>query len=128
MKKAYSWMTALMLLSFVTVGVFLPLAPDTIPVHYDISGNIDRWGNKYEFLLFPFLTVVMGVFLGCVARYEGKKGRTDNEKVVAGMGVWVMVLFNAIWAFFLWKALDAAALSAVNGWVSRAFICCCLRS
>ena len=115
MKKVYGWMTALMLLSFVTVGIFLTLAPDTIPAHYDLSGNIDRWGSKYEYLLFPFLTVVMGVFLAWVARYEGKKGRTDNEKVVAGMGVWVMVLFNAIWAFFLWKALDTAELSAGNG-------------
>ena len=115
MKKAYGWMTGLMLLSFVTVGVFLTLAPDTIPAHYDLSGNIDRWGSKYEYLLFPFLTILMGVFLACVARQEGKKGRVDNEKVVVGVGIWVMVLFNAIWAFFLWKALDAAELSAANG-------------
>ena len=33
MKKAYKWMIGLMLLSVVILGIFLTLAPDTIPVH-----------------------------------------------------------------------------------------------
>lgn len=114
MKKAYRWITGLILLSFVTVGVFLTMAPDVIPAHYDFAGNIDRWGSKYEFLLFPAVTALMGGFLAFVARFEGKKGREMNEKVVTILGIWVLLLFNAIWLFFMWKAVQGTVLS--NGW------------
>lgn len=111
MKKIYKWMIGLTLLSFVTAGFFLTLAPDTVAVHFNASGEIDRWGSKYEFLLFPFFNTVMCVFMGLVARYEGKKGRDTNETVVAGVGIWVQVLFNAIWLFFFWKTLEGTDLT-----------------
>lgn len=111
MKKAYQWMIGLMLLSVVTVGVFLTLAPDTIPVHYNAAGEIDRWGSKYEFLVFLFLTAFMGIFMALVGRHEGKKGDATNETVVLGVGIWVLVLFNAIWLFFFWKTLSGTDLT-----------------
>ncbi len=111
MKKTYGWMVGLTLLSFVTVGVFLSIAPDQIPVHYNAAGEIDRWGSKYEHLLFPFFTTLMGAFMGFMARFEGKKGRDMNAKVVAILGIWVLILFNAMWLFFNWKALQGTNLS-----------------
>lgn len=111
MKKSYKWMIGLTLLSFVMTGIFLTLAPDTIPVHYNAAGEIDRWGSKYEFLLLPLLTLVMGLFMGLVARHEGKKGENTNALVVAGVGVWSLVLFNAIWLFFFWKTLAGTDLN-----------------
>lgn len=111
MKKAYGWMIALTLLSFVTVGIFLTLAPDTVAVHYNAAGEIDRWGSKYEFLLFPFFSSVMGIFMGFLARHEGRQGREENAKVVVGTGIWVLVLFNGLWLFFLWKGLKGAGLT-----------------
>lgn len=111
MKKTYKWMIGLTLLSFVTTGIFLTLAPDTIAVHFNASGEIDRWGSQYEFLLFPFFNTVMCVFMGLVALYEGKKGRDTNETVVVGVGIWVQVLFNALWLFFFWKTLSGTDLT-----------------
>lgn len=110
MKKTYKWMIGLMLLSVAAAGIFLTLAPDTIPVHYNAAGEIDRWGSKYEFLLLPFFSVVMGVFMSLVARREGKQGRQDNETVVAVVGIWSLVLFNALWLFFFWKSLAGTDL------------------
>ena len=111
MRKSYRWMMGLTLLSFVMTGIFLTLAQDTIPVHYNAAGEIDRWGSKYEFLLFPILTLVMGLFMGLVARHEGKKGENTNALVAAGVGVWSLVLFNAIWLFFFWKTLAGTDLN-----------------
>ena len=114
MKRSYKWMTALTLLAFVMVGLFLTVAPDTLPVHYNARGEIDGWGSKYTYLLFPALTAFMGVFMGFVARYEGKQGREDNANVVAGMGVFVLVLFDALWAFFLVKGLKGTDLNVCS--------------
>jgi uncharacterized membrane protein len=104
-------MTGLTLLAFVMVGLFLTVAPDTLPVHYNARGEIDGWGSKYTYLLFPALTAFMGAFMGLVARYEGKQGRQDNANVVAGTGVFVLVLFDALWAFFLVKGLKGTDLN-----------------
>ena len=52
------------------ISAFLPLAvtliwlqflPDRVPLHYDASGNIDRWGSKWENLLLPGVVLLMGV-------------------------------------------------------------------
>ena len=108
MKKAYRWILALVLLSFVIAGVFLALAPEQIPVHYNASGQINRWGSKYEYLVMPVLTAVFAGFMAWVAGYERKKDRESNERVVAGMTVWVLILFNVLWLFFMVKAVKIA--------------------
>lgn len=108
MKKAYRWILALVLLSFVIARVFLALAPEQIPVHYNASGQIDRWGSKYEYLVMPVLTAVFAGFMAWVAGYERKKDRESNERVVAGMTVWVLILFNVLWLFFMVKAVKIA--------------------
>lgn len=106
MKKICGWTIGLIVLGFVLTGIFLTIAPDQIPVHYNIQGQVDRWGSKYEFLILPFLNMVSGLLLTPLARYEGKKGRDMNEKVVGILNIWMLVVFNAMWAFFMWKAVD----------------------
>lgn len=106
MKKAYKWIIALIVIGFVIVGLFFSMAPDQIPVHYDINGQIDRWGSKYEFILFPLINLLFGGFMAWLARREQKQGRDMNEQVVTGMTVCVLVFFNLLWLFFMWKAID----------------------
>lgn len=106
MKKAYKWIIALVVIGFVIVGLFFSMAPAQIPVHYDINGQIDRWGSKYEFILLPIINLLFGGFMAWLARREQKQGREMNEQVVAGMTVCVLVFFNLLWLFFMWKAID----------------------
>lgn len=108
MKKTYLWILALVLLSFVSAGIFLALAPEEIPAHYNVHGQIDRWGSKYEYLIMPALTALFAALMVWVSRYEGKKSRESNARVVAGMTVWVLLLFNAMWIFFMMQALKTA--------------------
>lgn len=106
MKKAYKWTIALVLLGFVLAGIFLTMAPDRIPAHYNIRGEVDRWGSKYEFLIMPFINLVFGIFMVWLGHREGKQGRDMNERIVAITNNWVLILFNAMWLFFMWKAVD----------------------
>lgn len=105
MKKMYGWTITLVLLSFAAVGIFLSVAPDQIPVHYNIQGEIDRWGSKYEYVSMPFCSLISGAFLALIARWEGKKGRVMNEKVVGILNIWVLILFNILWIVFMWRAV-----------------------
>ena len=106
MKKLYGWLIALILLSFVMAGVFLTLAPDRIPAHYDISGNIDRWGSKYEYLIMPCCTALMGAFLMGMAHREMKMGRDTNARTVGVVGIVVLIQFDLMWAVFMGKAIN----------------------
>lgn len=108
MKKWNNWILGLVLLSFVAAGIFLSLAPDQIPVHYNAHGQIDRWGSKYEYLVMPIMTAIFAAFMVFVARYEGKKGRAENEKVISVVTLLVLLMFNAMWIFFMVQAMDTA--------------------
>lgn len=106
MKKYYVWIGALILLCFALTGLFLTLAPDQIPAHYNAQGEVDRWGSKYEYLIFSGIDLIFGALMLLTARYEGKKGRGSNEKIVGIVTVWVLLMFNALWIFFMAKAID----------------------
>ena len=112
MKKAYKWTISLVLLGFVLAGVFLTLAPDEIPAHFNLRGEVDRWGSKYEFLIMPFINLLFGVFMVWLARREGKAGRDMNERIVGVMNNWILILFNGLWLLFMWKAVDMENLGS----------------
>lgn len=106
MKKAYKLTVALILLGFILAGIFLTMAPDRIPAHYNIRGEVDRWGSKYEFLIMPFINLIFGIFMAWLAHREGKQGRDVNERVVAIMNHFILIIFNVMWLLFMWKAVD----------------------
>ena len=97
MKKTYTWILILVLLGFVLAGLFFTVSPDQIPAHYNIRGEIDRWGSKYEYIVFPIINFVFGIFMAWIAKREGKQGREMNERVVASMTVMILILFNILW-------------------------------
>ena len=47
------------LLPLVITAAVLPFMPESVPMHYDINGNIDRMGSRYELLLMPLLIIVI---------------------------------------------------------------------
>ena len=93
--------------------VTLRFMPDTIPVHYDFSGNIDRWGSKYEALIFPVLIIVM-ILIWTIAifKYRSKASKAEDEKTSASaktnanvlgiIGIAITVIFTVMHGFLLY--------------------------
>ena len=48
-------------LPLIASALLLPLMPRQIPAHYNLSGQIDRWGSPLELLLLPLLTLAAGL-------------------------------------------------------------------
>ena len=48
MKKLNKIMLALSILPTLLTSVFLFFMNDTVPMHYNASGAVDRYGSKYE--------------------------------------------------------------------------------
>ena len=99
-KRIILWI--LMLLPLAATAIALFYLPDQVPAHYGFSGKVDRWGSKYETLVFPILSVLTGLFLLAMARVARRQdAEGKNETAVLWTGIGCEVLFCAMTAYFL---------------------------
>lgn len=101
----------LLVLMFLPLGlclIALPFLPEQIPAHYGFNNQVDRWGSKYEVLIFPLITILFGVIMLIAAWYASKKeeGGKNNENICLITGICCLALFNAITAYFLYIDLN----------------------
>ena len=77
--KILKWI--LCILTVLSTVLMLFVLPDTVPVHFDISGAADRWGSKYELLILPVVLIACAFILDPMAKsYRKKAEMTENEK------------------------------------------------
>ena len=110
MKNKKTLYFVLMFLPLIITLVVLPFLPEQIPAHYNFAGEIDRWGSKYEVLLFPAITILMGFFMLWMAKIAAKQEESgnNNEKIVFYTGMGISLWFTAMHTFSLYKAFAAA--------------------
>ena len=107
MKHLYRLAVALIVLGFVGAAVFFIFAPDTVPAHYNAAGEVDRMGNKYEYIVFPCIAAASGaIFLLLAKQARAKKWRSYEltEKVFLASAIGEILLFHGIGGYFMWKA------------------------
>lgn len=64
---------SLMLLPLAVVLITLQFLPELIPAHYDMNNQVTRWGSKYETLIFPVITVLLGYFMLAMVKLSSKQ-------------------------------------------------------
>lgn len=98
----------LMYLPLVVALIALPYLPEKIPAHYGFDNQVDRWGSKYEALVFPIISLLMGYFLLGMAKLAAKKEEhgENNKNVTIIMGILVLVLFNALNVYSLYTSFN----------------------
>lgn len=100
----------LMFLPLVASIVALLFLPDLIPAHYNIENKVDRWGSKYEILIFPIVTILFGQFLlimGRIAKKQEVQGN-NNEKNSLIIGICSLLIFNIISGVMIYSSLSTA--------------------
>lgn len=90
-----------MMLSVAVTAIFLTLMPDTVPMHYNIKGEIDRYGSKYENLIMPVSMILLGVLFLLLARHFQKRQQLENQRVVLASGSVLLGFLNVLFAYFL---------------------------
>ncbi|BCN30667.1 DUF1648 domain-containing protein [Anaeromicropila herbilytica] len=103
----------LMFLPLVLVIISFIFLPDRIPVHYNINGEINRWGSKLEMLIFPVMTIFIGTFLKTVAKTVVRKNddnsSVSNEKVSNIISIATLLVFNVMTILFIYDAFYSIA-------------------
>lgn len=68
-------------LTVVFSAVMLGVLPEKIPVHFDIYGNPDRYGSKFEILIITVIVIALLVVSELIKRSFCKRAeRTDDDK------------------------------------------------
>lgn len=104
MKKLYAIMFALAAISVVGTAVLIIFMPDTVPAHYNFAGEIDRWGSKYENLIFPVIAVLAAALVAAVAK---KPEDAVPKKVLLWTGVCSILLLDIMGFYFMLKDFSA---------------------
>ena len=102
MKTLYAVSNLLILLTLIAPLAALPFLPDRIPAHYNAAGAVDRWGSKYEVLIFPvFLFPYGAVWTACGRLWRGQTEKNAELLWVIGNMVQFAV-FDFMVLYFLY--------------------------
>jgi len=122
MKKV---MWILSLIALAGTAMALRFMPDQVPMHYDAAGNIDRWGSKYENLIFPVIILAVSLFWTLFIRYYEKKalkaidekesaGARSNAKVLGIVSLCMVAMSTVMQGFILYGAYNEAVSGAAT--------------
>lgn len=108
MKKYRLAIILLTFLPLVVTALALPALPESIPAHYNFAGEVDRWGSKYETLIFPAINVIFALIMVQVMRIASRQegGGENNDRICGLITVLCLVLFDAMALYFLWLAFQ----------------------
>ena len=100
----------LSLLPFVYIAILWRNLPESLPMHWNINGEIDRWGSRREILLIPLLTSVLSYFLLMIIP------RIDPKRQLHKMGNkyqklrWIMAVFMTALALVIIHSISQQEL------------------
>ena len=102
-------MLGLLVLMFVGTFVCWSAAPDRIPVHWNLQGEVDRWGGKFEgLMLLPLIAVGIYGLLKVIPLIDPKK---ENFAQFATAYDWIQ-----LGTISLMAVIHAAILASVMGY------------
>ncbi len=102
-----------LILGMFTVAAWAwPQLPDRLPIHWNIHGEVDGWGNKFMGLLFmPFLVLGLYLLLLLLPLIDPGKANYQNFQKVHGI---IRIVFVAYMAAIYAATLVAAFGHSVN--------------
>jgi uncharacterized membrane protein len=118
-KKYYTWLMALTAAAFIITAVCIQFMADSVPMHYNFHGEIDRYGSKNENFIFPcfiavfniFWVIFMNVFGRRADRAQEEKARVEaagNLKVLGFTAIGTTIMFIIIQFVMLLVDINAS--------------------
>lgn len=118
-RKFYPWLIILTAAAFVITGICVQLMPETVPMHYNINGEIDRYGSRNENFLFPcmiavfnmFWVIFMRVLVKKAVKADSDKARLEAEnniKVLGFTAIGMTIMFTVMQLVFLFIDINTS--------------------
>lgn len=97
MKKCrylYFILWSIAILSLIVTFILIARMPETVPMHRNFAGEIDRYGSKYENLIIGVLPCIFALFFAMVGKYENKTKEYKNETILLIIGIFILLCFG----------------------------------
>lgn len=92
---------ALVIIMFLVSLILIKLMNDKIPMHYDIEGNITRYGSKWEFLIIPSISIIFLLIFGLIRFKQIKKQALNIKTLIIfqylHFSIQIVILISVIW-------------------------------
>ena len=86
--------------------------PGEIPVHWDINGEIDRYGSRSELFLIAGMNLFLGIFMPLVAKVDPKrKNYVRFWETYEWMIIWTLLFMTVITGVILTETLQPGTLN-----------------
>ncbi len=116
---------SLAVLPAIVTAVALKYMPDTVPLHYNFAGEIDRWGSKYEHFLMPVFLIVWVILMQVITYFQEKKiedeptpreqaSRRNNIKVVRIVTIVFEIFWLILICWILWTSKENANIETAQ--------------
>ena len=127
---ALRWpLEALSLLAFIGLALLVvtnwPSLPDRVPMHFGITGQPDRYGRRWSFLIMPVVAVALYVTMSLPGDTIGLlSGEAPSDPDSAFMLAWMKAIMMMLMCFCVWTIARVARGQArrMNVFVVLAFI------
>lgn len=109
MNKLLTWLVFLVIL---VPGIYLAISwndlPEKIPMHFDLNGNADRYGNKQELLtmviLLPAISLFVYFLLANIYRIDPKKYAEENRVRLKRIAFALVLFLSALTCLIIHSA------------------------
>jgi uncharacterized membrane protein len=97
-------------------AVYLALSwndlPETVPVHFDLHGNPDRYGNKMELVgvtaAIIALNIIIYFLLTNIHRIDPRKKAIDNKERMSKISLAVSIFMSAILCLIIYSSIKGS--------------------
>lgn len=117
-RKFYPWLIIVTSVAFIITAICVQFMAQSVPMHYNLQGEIDRYGSRNENYIFPCMIAAINLFWIIFMRIFGKKAdraggekegieAKNNLKVLGYTAICMSVMFTVMQCVFL--AIDINA-------------------
>jgi len=105
----------IVLLPFLYLAYIWQDLPNKVPVHWNIKGEIDRYGDKSELLLIPFLLPLLIYIIFLIVPFIDPKKNIEKMGKKYGTIKFLLTLFMSVLATYILYSAKTASISSPNG-------------
>ena len=86
--------------------------PAEVPMHWNIHGEIDRYGSRNELFLIAGINVFLGVFMSAVAKIDPKqKNYTKFRETYDWMVIWTLGFMTVLMGVVLMETMEPGTIN-----------------
>jgi len=98
-----------MLIPAVYLAIIWHHIPETVPMHFDLKGNVDRYGSRDDFkvLIIALIIINAGVYLlvSNIYRIDPKRNAAQNKDRMQRIAFYVCAYLSAIWVMIIYATV-----------------------